>query len=186
MQYGFITALRGSWNTTNPNDYRGFKVIFGHLASGTDTTVDYVSDFCSGFLTDSVKKEFWGRPVGIAIDKDGKVYISSDEGNKFILVLTPNKVTNIKNNIPTLSEIVVYPNPANGIFTLSAIATQSIKISAVLYDISGKKVRSLLEQMMLKGSNNYQLDVNGLPSGYYLLKVSDGNSTYNHKLLLKE
>lgn len=186
MQYGFLTALRGSWNTTKPNDFRGFKVIYGHLSSGTDTTVDYVSDFCSGFLTDSINKEFWGRPVGIAIDKDGKVYISSDAGNEFILVLTPSKITSIKNNTPTLYEVAVYPNPANSAFTLSMVVTQSSKVSAVLYDISGKKVRALFEQTVPQGSNSFQLNVNGLTSGYYLLTVTDGNETYNQKLLLKE
>jgi glucose/arabinose dehydrogenase len=61
LQYGFLSAMRGSWNTTNPNDFRGYKVIYGHLSSEQDTTVDYVADFCSGFITDTVNRVFWGR-----------------------------------------------------------------------------------------------------------------------------
>ena len=98
LQYGFLTALRGSWNTTNPNDFRGYKVIYGHLTNEQDTTVDYVADFCSGFLTDSVNRIYWGRPVGLAIDKEGRVYISSDEGSRVILVLTPDNLSGLKVN----------------------------------------------------------------------------------------
>jgi glucose/arabinose dehydrogenase len=184
LQHGFITALRGSWNTTSPNNFRGFKVIYGHLASDQDTTVDYVADFCSGFLTDTVNRIFWGRPVGIAIDKYGKVYISSDEGNRFILVLTPNDVSGIKDENKVLSFSSIYPNPVENQFTLSLTLTQSTRVTAVLYDITGKEVLRLMDQTMASGSHDQQLDVDGLTSGYYLLKITAGNSTYNHKLLL--
>jgi glucose/arabinose dehydrogenase len=186
MRHGFLTALRGSWNTTSPNSFRGYKVIYGHLSSDQDTTVDYVADFCSGFLTDTVNRIYWGRPVGLAIDNDGKVYISSDEGNKFILVLTPTEITGIKEQIPVLSASTVYPNPAKNQFTLALTLTQSTNVTVVLYDITGKQVLSLMNQALSAGSHNRQMNVNGLTSGYYLLKITAGNSTYNHKLLLKD
>ncbi len=186
LQYGFITALRGSWNTTKPNDFRGFKVLFGHLSSGQDTTVDYVSDFCTGFLTDTVNRVFWGRPVGLAIDTEGKVYISSDEVNKFILVLTPIGIAGIRKNDAVISASAVYPNPTSDAFTLSMTLTQPATVKAVLYDISGKAVRSIVEQHVASGSHIYQIDVNGLTGGYYLLHITAGNSTFNHKLFLKQ
>jgi hypothetical protein len=186
MQYGFLTALRGSWNTTNPKDFRGFKVIYGHLSSSQDTTVDYVADFCSGFLTDSINRIFWGRPVGIALDNDGKVYISSDEGNKFILVLTPDNLSGIHEKDPVLSTSKIFPNPAQNQFTLALTLTQSARVTAVLYDITGKQVLSLIDQNLSPGNHNRQLNVSGLTSGYYLLKITAGNSTSNHKLLLKD
>jgi glucose/arabinose dehydrogenase len=186
LQHGFITALRGSWDSTNPKDFRGYKVIYGHLSSAEDTTVDYVGDFCSGFLTDSVNQVFWGRPVGIAIDNDGKVYISSDEGHNFILVLTPDKVIGIPDQNQVLTASTIYPNPANDQFTLMLTLTQSTKVKAVLYDITGKEVLSLMDQTLPAGNQNHQFNANGLTSGYYLLKITAGNNTYNHKLLLKE
>lgn len=186
LQHGFITALRGSWNTTQPNNFRGFKVIYGHLSSDQDTTVDYVADFCSGFLTDTVNRVFWGRPVGIAIDGDGKVYISSDETNKFILVLTPDTFIGIKEESAILSSSSIYPNPAKDLLTVDLTLTQSASVTVVLYDIAGKEIRSLMNQTLTAGSHNQQLNVNGLISGYYLLKITAGNRTYNHKVLLKD
>ena len=186
LQHGFITALRGSWNTTSPNDFRGYKVIYGHLSSDQDTTVDYVADFCSGFLTDTVNRVYWGRPVGIATDADGKIYISSDEGNKFILVLTPDNIIGLNDENRVLAASTIYPNPAKDEFKLSITLTQTSKVSAVLYDITGKELISLMDLTLPAGTHNQQLNVNGLSAGYYLLKINAGNSIYNHKLLLKE
>ncbi|HET6225234.1 MAG TPA: T9SS type A sorting domain-containing protein [Bacteroidia bacterium] len=186
LQDGFLTALRGSWNTTAPNNFRGFKVIYGHVANAMDTTVDYVGDFCTGFLTDTVKRVFWGRPVGIAFDKLGKVYISSDEGNSFVLILTPDEVTSIDRQNEVVSSSVIYPNPAKDQFNLSLTMTQSAKVTATLYDIAGKAVLSLMDQTLASGSHTQQLGVTGLAPGYYLLKITAGNNTYNHKLILKD
>jgi glucose/arabinose dehydrogenase len=186
LQDGFLTALRGSWNTTAPNNFRGFKVIYGHLTTAQDTTVDYVGDFCSGFLTDTINRVYWGRPVGIAFDPLGKVYISSDEGNAFIIVLTPDEVTSVDKENEVLSSSVVYPNPAKDQFNVALTLTQSSKVTATLYDVTGKQVRSLMDQTLSSGSHNQQMDVNGLAPGYYLLKITAGNNTYNHKLILKD
>lgn len=186
LKDGFLTALRGSWNSTNPKAYRGYKVIYGHLASDADTTVEYVGDFASGFLTDTVNQVFWGRPVGIAIDKDGKVFISSDEGNKFVLVLTPDDITNINNEDLVLTSSIIYPNPARDQFNLALNLLQSAKVTAELYDIAGKKVATLLDETLPGGNNTQQLNVSGLTPGYYLLKVTAGNNMYNHKLILQE
>ncbi len=187
MQHGFLTALRGSWNTTSPNNFRGFKVIYGHLSSAQDTTVDYVSDFCSGFLTDTVNRTFWGRPVGIATDSQGKVYISSDEGNRFILVLTPNGTTGVKyteNNAQFAGAI--YPNPTTNRFTLPLTLPRSARVTVALYDVAGKKVRSLLDETLASGVHNLQLNANGLTPGGYLVKTSAGANTSTQILLLKE
>jgi hypothetical protein len=161
-------------------------VIYGHLASDADTTVEYVGDFASGFLTDTVNQVFWGRPVGIAIDKDGKVFISSDEGNKFVLVLTPDDITNINNEDLVLTSSIIYPNPARDQFNLALNLLQSAKVTAELYDIAGKKVATLLDETLPGGNNTQQLNVSGLTPGYYLLKVTAGNNMYNHKLILQE
>jgi len=186
LKDGFLTSLRGSWDSTNPKAFRGYKVIYGHMDSEQDTTVQYVGDFCSGFLTDTVNQVFWGRPVGLAIDDEGRVYISSDEGNKFVLVLTPDDITSVDQQNLVLTSSVIYPNPAKDQFTLNLTLAQSAKVIAVLYDITGKEVSALMDRTLSAGSHTQQLDVSGLTSGYYLLKITAGNNTYNHKLMLKD
>lgn len=186
LRDGFLTALRGSWNTTNPKAFRGYKVIYGHLNSDQDTTVEYIGDFATGFLTDTINQIFWGRPVGIAIDPVGRVFISSDEGNKFILVFTPDDITKIINEFLVLTSSIIYPNPANDQFNLSLNLAKPAKVTVELYDIAGKKVGLLLDETLPAGNNSQQMNVGNLTAGYYLLKITAGNSSYNHKLILKD
>ena len=183
MENGFITALRGSWNTTNPNDFRGYKVIYGHLSSPQDTTVDYVSDFVSGFITDTINREFWGRPVGIAIDDSGKVYISSDEGNKFILVLTPNEVSGVKGQNNLLNDVTIFPNPAEGEFTLSMNLARSMTLDIHITDVFGKPVMTLKRELG-DGKHNEQINIKDLVPGNYFVKISSDQHTITKKLVI--
>lgn len=185
LQHGFLSALRGSWNTTNPNDYRGYKVIYGHLTSSQDTTVDYISDFCSGFITDTVNRTFWGRPVGLAIDNKGKVYISSDEGNRFILVLTPDVIgTGVSESNKLFSESNIYPNPSMDRFTVSFTLRKGAKTKITLHDAFGRELSILSDEYLNAGSYNKDFDGNALPSGYYLLNVTDGEYSFRKKLFI--
>jgi glucose/arabinose dehydrogenase len=184
MQYGFITALRGSWNTTDPNDFRGYKVIYGHLSSAQDTTVDYVADFCSGFITDTINRVFWGRPVGVATDDEGKVYISSDEANKFILVLTPDETTGVIENNLMQTSVHVYPNPAEDLFTIAVSLTQSENVKASLSDMYGREVMSLMDVNLDAGYHNQQLDIRNLARGYYFVNITAGQYSVMKKLIV--
>lgn len=185
MQYGFLTALRGSWNTTSPNAYRGFKVIYGHLSSGADTTVDYVADFCSGFLTDSVTPSYWGRPVGLAIDENGKVYLSSDDINKVILVFTPNETTKIATqNTTAFSVSDIYPNPAKNDFFISCSLTKAIKVKAILCDMTGRELEVLFNSALVAGSHVQQLHIGSIAPGNYLVKITGDNNTVTKRLVV--
>jgi len=185
LQYGFLTALRGSWNTTNPNDFRGYKVIYGHLSSEQDTTVDYVSDFCSGFITDTVNRVFWGRPVGIAIDENGKVYISSDEGNRVILVMTPEPgVSVIPGEKMVLNAATVYPNPAKNKITVDISLSQSTNVAISLYDLTGKEVVFVPNQWFPAGAHDLEVDVEGLTQGMYVVKINTDENSITQKVML--
>jgi glucose/arabinose dehydrogenase len=184
MQHGFLTALRGSWNTTNPNDFRGYKVIYGHLSAAEDTTVDYVAEFCSGFLTDSINRIFWGRPVGIATDGQGKVYVSSDETNRIILVFTPSGATGIENQeAPRMGS--VYPNPVKNQFTLPLVLNQAAKVRIALYDVTGREVLRLRDQTMQAGSHSEQFNVHGIIPGLYFLMVNAGSYSVKETLVIQ-
>jgi glucose/arabinose dehydrogenase len=69
-----FAALHGSWNRAKRT---GFKVV-RVLLKGGGPTGEY-EDFMTGFLTDG--GEIWGRPVGVAVSKDGALYVSDDGSN---------------------------------------------------------------------------------------------------------
>jgi hypothetical protein len=186
LQNGFLSALRGSWNTTNPNDFRGYKVIYGHLSSAQDTTVDYVSDFASGFITDTVNRVYWGRPVGIATDEDGRVFISSDEQNSVILVMTPDDISGVADEKVAVSSATIYPNPASSTITIGIELNQSANVTISIYDLTGKEVVFVPKQSLQVGIHNLEVDVDDLAPGLYVVKINTGDNSINKKLLMME
>lgn len=86
---GALIAYRGSYDRKKAT---GYKIVF--LNFNRKNKVTSVSDFLTGFLTDEVNNMHWARPVGIAIDVKGNIYLSSDDVNQFILVLSPKTKKN--------------------------------------------------------------------------------------------
>jgi glucose/arabinose dehydrogenase len=71
-----FAAEHGSWNRARRT---GYEVIRVPLKNG-HATGEY-EDFLTGFVTD--KGEVWGRPVGVAVSKDGSLFVS-DDGSRSI------------------------------------------------------------------------------------------------------
>ena len=65
-------ALHGSWNRT---DRTGYEVVRVPLHGQGKASGEYI-DFLTGFVTEDGK--VWGRPVGIAVAKDGSLLVSDD------------------------------------------------------------------------------------------------------------
>lgn len=65
-------ALHGSWNR---EPRTGYEVVRVPLHQEGKANGDY-EDFLTGFVTDDGK--VWGRPVGIAVAKDGSLLVSDD------------------------------------------------------------------------------------------------------------
>jgi glucose/arabinose dehydrogenase len=71
-----FVALHGSWNRATPTGYKVVRVKFrdGKPVGGYD-------NFVTGFhLGDSSPARVFGRPVGLAVAKDGSLLISDDVG----------------------------------------------------------------------------------------------------------
>lgn len=69
-----FSALHGSWNRAKRT---GYKVIRVPQRGGVPTG-EY-EDFLTGFVTPS--GEVWGRPVGVAVARDGALFVSDDGSN---------------------------------------------------------------------------------------------------------
>ncbi len=71
-QGGFFSAQHGSWNRTKPV---GARVMFTSLKS--DGTADKTEVFADGWLDDATGT-YRGRPVDVAVMKDGSLLVSDD------------------------------------------------------------------------------------------------------------
>ena len=95
------------------------------------------------------------------------------------IALTPEEIVKIKNNqglyssisnnVQTLSQDKIYPNPATNLIN---IAGEKIPLSVSLYKLDGK--------MVLKASNTSQVNVSTLSAGIYIISIEEELGKYNY------
>jgi glucose/arabinose dehydrogenase len=78
---GAVIALHGSWNRSKPT---GYKVIYFPWNGGPGEQ----RDLATGWL-DEASGRAWGRPVDVAVDADGSLLVSDDEGGALIRLSPP-------------------------------------------------------------------------------------------------
>lgn len=71
-----FVSLHGSWNSSHPT---GYKVVRVHFANGRpeNAYTDFVTGWWDGRTSPA---HVWGRPVGLAVAKDGSLLIADDAG----------------------------------------------------------------------------------------------------------
>ncbi len=69
-----FVAMHGSWNRDHRTGYKVVRLMFD--ASGKPTGA--YQDFMTGFVMDD--QSVWGRPVDVAVAKDGSLLVSEDTG----------------------------------------------------------------------------------------------------------
>ena len=74
---GAFIGQHGSWNRSVLS---GYKVTF--VPFSKNKPMAQMENFLTGFIADSAKQEVYGRPVGVAVAKDGSLLVADDAGNK--------------------------------------------------------------------------------------------------------
>ena len=64
-----------------------------------------------------------------------------------------------------------YPNPFNPVTTISFSLLEGGKTEISIYDISGKKVESILSRSLASGNHLIKYNASNLPSGMYFYKI---------------
>jgi glucose/arabinose dehydrogenase len=177
----FIT-LHGSYpDITGRIVANGSKIERAHLILGKWI----VSDFASGFLTDSLNYKRWARPCGIVIDTAGDLYFSSDHYDAH----TPPAVYKISydpsfkvepQNISAAS-LDVFPDPVNSMCRVQ-VAGFNGPAQIDVVDILGRVV---LSRKFGAPSPSYSLDLHELPRGTYIVRIISGNSSLEKKISIE-
>jgi hypothetical protein len=112
---------------------------------------------------------------------DFRVYnyaLSADEVAQ-ISGTAPNAVADVESN--SKSKLSVWPMPANDILQVSLSTENNSDLSTLsVYTTYGRVVMS----MELKNTSGTELDVSNLPSGIYLLKLTNSKETLIKKLII--
>ncbi|AXG73820.1 T9SS C-terminal target domain-containing protein [Flavobacterium arcticum] len=130
-----------------------------------DMEITYTSAFSGEFFTT------FGEDI------NGELYIAgSNSGNVYRIIDT-------ELSTPTFTgdSFSVYPNPVTDLLTIEA-ANNIIATDAIIYDMSGKR----LLHYSLDATEQNTFSIGTLPSGLYLLQITDVNGAgYNYKLAVK-
>ncbi len=91
-------------------------------------------------------------------------------------------------DIPEMKALTdfIFPNPANGMVEIHYEALQAGIVKFELYTISGKFISSVMTTVAQPGNYTQTMDLSGLPSGTYLIKVKIGNRTEAKKVVLSK
>jgi len=75
-----FVSLHGSWNAGNPT---GYKVVRVHFVNGKPVNgyENFATGFWNGMGNTGQPAKVWGRPVGLAVAKDGSLLIADDVAN---------------------------------------------------------------------------------------------------------
>lgn len=75
-----FVSLHGSWNDGNPT---GYKVVRVHFQNGKPVNgyENFATGFWNGMGNPGEPAKVWGRPVGLAVAKDGSLLIADDVAN---------------------------------------------------------------------------------------------------------
>jgi hypothetical protein len=132
--------------------------------------------------------------IGITIDSTGRNYITggffstavfgtfslTSAGGYEAYIASISSTVSISNEftaVPVFELEQNYPNPFNPDTYIRYSISESKNIKLVIYDISGKEIRTLVNGFQNAGTYSITFNGNGLASGIYYYKISAGEFT---------
>lgn len=173
---GLWNVYRGSWNRTPPT---GYKLVYLDFDNAQDTTANYVTDVVTGML--GTNNTPWARPVGLALDNRGTLYLGSDDLTQCVLSIQTNTTTTTQ-DVSQSIDFQVSPNPTRGEMTIEWAAFSDVSASQVeVFNVLGKQVFSA---KIAAARQVFKLQ--NLPSGIYTCRVTSGNQLGLKKVIISQ
>ncbi|MBL7690231.1 MAG: choice-of-anchor D domain-containing protein [Flavipsychrobacter sp.] len=126
------------------------------------------------------------KPSGAGV-RTGKITIvntDNDEANYDFAVAGTGVATTGVGDLASAMSMKVFPNPAGNSAMISLSLREKATISVSVTDISGRVVAPTIEKAMNAGDQTIELNTAGLNDGIYFLRITDGTSTSNVKLVV--
>ena len=185
-RHAAFVAVHGGQTGGNLAVVPGFKVIA--VFSEPDGANARVGDFLTGFGPGSGRSDVWGKPVGIAHDARGRLYVSSDFSTRAIFRIEPTIVQGSWEH--TLPEAIlsgaVLDVEATVRVERADVAGEALRVTADLSAFGGPAVLPL----EAVGDSTYRLDVS-LPVerrsglGRVLVRIEQENEAGTHAVVLR-
>lgn len=151
-------------------------------------------------LTDNLER--WGDYSGSQrrYNKPGEVWMSGYYGyniNAFNknrhgawiaqLATDASIITNVSSTIKNNSSpALLFPNPAQDLFSVEINLEKPEYLSFELYDVNGKLIEILLKDWVKTKSNTFSFSLKDVSNGIYFLKITGNNNTSITKKIIKQ
>jgi hypothetical protein len=96
------------------------------------------------------------------------------KSNGFTINIISNTATGIDSSIDLISELILYPNPANNIINSRFTSSVNESITLNIYDLSGRIVKTW-NATIQNGNNKLEIDITDLNPGLYQLEMRNNN-----------
>ena len=129
----------------------------------------------------------WHEVATIDAGQDGSMWIGSEQGLTRIIPDTPTSVT-VKKPEP-VTVLTAFPNPFNPSTTISFNLSDNGHVKLVIYNLTGQKVRTLIDEQMAAGRHTViwdGMDVTGrtVAGGIYLSRLTASGTVATGKMVL--
>lgn len=190
------TTLRASWTPgVDPDgdalEYRWelaldpvFSAPLASIDAGSATSVDVAYAELVGLLFSP------GTPVGTAIDAYHRVVTRDGQADVVSAVVAVRfergALTGVEEDgVPReVTLLGAYPNPFNPTTVLRFGLPAAGSVRLELFDVSGRRVRTLVDGVRTPGWHSVRLEADSLPSGAYVYRLTAGGRSVSRPVVL--
>lgn len=166
-QHVFVTMMRSddpllAWTTPRDLTPMGLDAKFGSLADLVD---------------DQLHIAYQIDPIVGEVIVDTLAPLPREKNNIEVMFLPKSSLLSAPLDIESNMLLTAAPNPANGVVTVTYEIERPGRTTLVLVDALGRVARTLLDESdSPRGQRQRAIDLNGMASGVYYLRLSNGGS----------
>ncbi len=126
--------------------------------------------------------EHWNNALEMKYSRN----LGEDEGIELVSNYTSG-IEEDKDSLMILNDFALqqnYPNPFNSSTTIQFAIPSNEFVSLEIYNLSGQKIETLVDEQLTKGNYNIEWNAKGLAAGVYIYSLEAGKVFKTNKLIL--
>ncbi len=171
------------WGSSSDVDNDPLSYELRIFDAGWDTTINSIADTEFEYLGNGSLQLNTNYQWTISVF-DGLLSVASTDTFSFTTP-QPNGIDDIDNAIPKVFALRQnYPNPFNPTTTIEYDLPKASRVKIEIYNLLGKKVKTILDENNGAGSHKFVFDSNNLASGVYFYRIQADTYTNSKKMIL--